>query len=460
MHISRHIKDFRELFEKHKTRYLEEWRELVAFQSVSADPDHHGDCIRCAEWLVEHLGAMGFESRLLETRTKPAVFAERKGSDNKPTVLFYGHYDVQPVDPVEEWTSPPFELTPRDGRLYARGASDNKGQLFYALKAIETLIRNDALDLSVKIIFEGEEESAGSSLAEALDGWRDMLAADVLMVIDTGTVRSGAPTIIMGLRGIVHLTARLTGAPRDLHSGVHGGVAPNPANAMARLVASLHNDDGSIAVEGFYDSLLPPSDRERELAGRTPFDLREYLDQAGVEPCAGEKEYSPVERVGFRPSLDANGIVSGYGGAGSKTIIPSAAIAKLTARLVPRQDPEFCLRAIVSHLERHAPKGLRLEITEEGVGGAGLRLDPDSSVVKRATAVLDGLTDLKTAFLWEGASIPVIPELAAAAGAEPLLVGFSREEDRIHAVDESFSVEQFRLGYLYVAGMLTSLQKE
>ena len=451
--------DFSTQFEQNKDRYVSEWTELVSFPSVSADPAHDADCIACAEWLVAHLQEMGFESRLLETATKPAVFAERKGADGKPTVLFYGHYDVQPVDPLDQWTSPPFELTPRDGRLYARGAEDNKGQLFYALKAIETLIQNNALDLTVKIIFEGEEECAGSSLSEALPGWKDMLAADVLMVTDTGMVRSGAPTIIMGLRGIVHLTATLTGAPRDLHSGVHGGLAPNPANAMARLVASLHNDDGSIAVEGFYDSLLPPSEHERKLAARTPFDPQVYRDQAGTEPCAGEKEYSPTERVGFRPSLDANGIVSGYGGTGSKTIIPSTAIAKLTARVVPDQDPEFCLKAIIAHLEKHAPEGLRLEITEQGVGGAGLRLDPDSPIVAQATEVLDQLTDLKTAFLWEGASIPVIPDLAEAAGAQPLLVGFGKEEDRVHAVDESFSLEQFRLGYLYVAGMLTSLQK-
>lgn len=451
--------DFSKLFDENRARYVEEWSELIAFPSISADPDHHEDCLACAEWLVEHLQGIGFDSRLLDTATKPVVFAERTGTEGRPAVIFYGHYDVQPVDPLDQWTSPPFELTPRDGRLYARGAEDNKGQLFYALKAIETLVRNDSLELTVKVILEGEEECAGSSLSESLPGWRDMLRADVLMVTDTGTVRSGAPTIIMGLRGIVHLTAKLTGASRDLHSGVHGGVAPNPANAMARLVASLHNPDGSIAVDGFYESLLPPSERERELAAVPPFDADLYRTQTGVEPCAGEKGFSPAERIGFRPSLDANGIVAGYGGAGSKTIIPAAAIAKLTARIVPDQDPHACLDAIMAHLHKHAPDGLRLEITEQGVGGAGLRLDPQSPIVARATEVLDRLTDLKTAFLWEGASIPVIPELVEATGAEPLLVGFGREEDRVHAVDESFSIEQFRLGYLYVAGLLTSLQK-
>lgn len=450
--------DFSGIFAENLARYVDEWRELVAFPSVSADPVHHDDCSRCAEWLVTHLTNMGFSSRLLDTGTRPAVFAERRGAEDKPTVLLYGHYDVQPADPEDAWTSPPFELTARNGRLYARGAEDNKGQLFYALKAIETLIRHDALELTVKVILEGEEESAGTSLSACLPAWTGMLKADVLLVTDTNTVRSGAPTIIMGLRGIVHLTAKLTGAPRDLHSGVHGGVAPNPANAMARLLATLHNPDGSIAVEGFYDSLLPPSDRERELAARLPFDEEMYREQTGVEPCAGEQQYSPAERIGFRPCLDANGIVSGYGGAGSKTIIPSTAIAKLTARIVPDQDPVFCLNTIIAHLRKHAPRGLRLEIIEQGIGGAGLRLDPDSPIVAQATRVLDKLTDQKTAFLWEGASIPVIPDLAAAAQAEPLLVGFGSEEDRVHAVDESFSIEQFRLGYLYVAGMLMSLQ--
>jgi acetylornithine deacetylase/succinyl-diaminopimelate desuccinylase-like protein len=449
--------DLGRTFERNWDRYLAEWQELLRFPSISAERAHDGDCLACAEWLVRHLAALGFASQLLPTPGKPAVFAERQGAPASPVVLFYGHYDVQPVDPLAEWVSPPFVPAWRDGRLYARGAQDNKGQLLFFLKAVETLCRQGGPMPTVKIVIEGEEESGSVGILRSLDGWRARLKADVLMVTDTGQVASLAPTIVMGLRGIIHLTAVLSGLRHDLHSGVHGGRAPNAAQGMAELVASLHHPDGRVAVAGFYDSVAPPTPRERSLAGQVPFDAAAYESQTGVPPVAGEPEFSPVERVGFRPSVDVNGIHAGFGGEGSKTVIPACAVAKITARLVPAQDPARCLNEIIAHLQAHTPAGLRLEIPEQCVAGGALRLDPDSALVAKAKAVLDALGAGPTAFLWDGASVPVVAALSQVSGAEPLLVGFGREEDRIHAPNESFSREQFRLGFLYAAAMLTAL---
>ena len=444
-------------FAENQQRYMDEWKEFLSFASISADPTHAADCLNCANWLVKHLTGIGFTSRLLETSGKPVVYAERQGKPGKPVVLFYGHYDVQPVDPLNEWQTPPFQPTLINQRMYARGAEDDKGQLFAMLKAMETLIQADALDCTVKIIIEGEEEYGSRGIASYLDKWHDLLKADILMVADTNMVKPGTPTIIMGLRGIISLEVTLIGPRHDLHSGMHGGVAPNPAAAIAALVAGLHNPDGSIAVPGMYNAVTEPTARESALSNACAIDADTYMTQIGVPPVAGEKRFTPAERLGFRPSIDINGIHSGYGGPGGKTIIPSRAIAKITARLVPNQDPEFCLNAIIAHLEQHTPTGLNLTITETSIGGRGFRLNLDSSLVEKAGGILNHISGKEPAFMWEGASVPIVSGLAKAAGAEPLLVGFGLEEDRIHAPNESYSIEQFRLGYLYGVLMLSSL---
>ncbi len=437
-------------------RILDEWKTLLAFPSVSTEPAHHQDCLDCAAWLRDHLADIGFESRLLETHTKPVVYAERKGDVTKPTILFYGHYDVQPVDPLDAWETPPFEATEIDGRIHARGAQDNKGQHFYALKAMESLIREKRLDQTVKIILEGEEESGSEGTTTSLPEWQDLLQADVLLVTDLSMRSPTTPAITLGLRGIVDLTVELSGPNKDLHSGMHGGLAPNPAMALARLLATLHDDEGRIAVDGFYDSVLPLSDKEKELIQEKAIDEADYKTATGVSPVAGEKGLPAAIRLGFRPCLDVNGIQSGFDGPGVKTIIPSRARAKLTARLAAGQDPEQAVNAIASHLEAHAPDGLTLEIPEKGASGAGFRLDPESPMLDLARNVLDNLCENPAELCWEGASIPIIADMAHISGAEPLLIGFGREEDRIHAPNESFSIEQFRLGYTCIYALLSS----
>ncbi len=445
------------IFAREQKRIVKEWQTFLKFPSISADPLYNRNCQDCAEWLVEHLQTIGFESELLETTTKPVVFAERKGSPDKPTVLFYGHYDVQPIDPENAWKTPPFAPTLRGNRLYARGAQDNKGQVFYTLKALETLIQRDALDSTVKIIIEGEEEYGSAGLHECMETWKERLQADILMVHDTATVRTGNPTIVMGLRGIAHLTVEIEGPDHDLHSGIHGGLAPNPAQGIAELLNGLFNDDGSIAVKGIYDGVLAPTAAELERAAATPFDADQYKQQVGTTAEGGQDGVNPTERVGFLPSLDINGVHSGYGGAGMKTVIPSRAIAKLSARLVPNQDPQAILEAITTHLYQHTPKGMLLTISDQGIGGPGFRLAPESPLVQKAQSALETLDSGPVAFLWEGASIPIVTGLSQVSGAEPLLVGFGHEEDHIHAPNESFSIEQFRSGFLYAALMLQSL---
>jgi acetylornithine deacetylase/succinyl-diaminopimelate desuccinylase-like protein len=448
-------KKLESIFKEKQDEFIEGWKDFLKFPSISADSHHNSDCRNCAEWLSNHLQEIGFSSELLENSSpKPVVYAERQGVEGSPVILFYGHYDVQPVDPESAWKTPPFAPELRDGRLYARGAQDNKGQVFYTLKAIEALIANGTQLPTIKIIIEGEEECSSGGISGSLDEWSDRLQADILMVHDPGTVRSGNPTITMGLRGIAHISVELRGPDHDLHSGVHGGIAPNPAQGIAELVAGLFNTDGSVAVAGFYDKVRQPTEHERKLAAATPFDNDMYKRMVGTEPYGGQHSIPAVERVGFMPSLDINGIHSGYGGEGMKTVIPSGAIAKISIRLVPDQDPEAVLDAVSNHLYRHVPQGMRLTTADRRVGGPGFRLDPDSEPIKRAYKALDELSDAPVAFLWVGASVPIVTALAAASGAIPLIVGFGHEDDRIHAPNESFSIEQFKSGFLYAALLL------
>ncbi len=449
---------FQSAFEQHREKILAQWMELLAFPSISTDPAHHHDCLACAEWEVQHLRAMGFDNaRLLPTPGNPVVFAERQGLPGKPVVLFYGHYDVQPVDPLEAWHTPPFAPTLIDGRMRARGAQDNKGQHFYALKAIETLIQQNALGATLKILIEGEEECGSHGIAAAMPNWRDLLKADLLLVTDIGMDGPRAPTITLSLRGMLHLTAELSGPVRDLHSGTHGGVAPNPAIGLARMIASLHNPDGSIAIPGYTDGIQPPTPDELEMIRAMPFDAAAYRKATGVPPTGGERARPVSERLGLRPTIEVNGFRSGFDGPGVKTIIPALARVKFTSRLAAGQDPARCLAALETHLRQHTPEGLTLTITEKGVGGSGFRLNPKSPWVTRATSVLQNLYGVAPIRRWEGASIPIIAELAKISGAEPLLVGFGLEEDSIHAPNESFALDQFRNGYLYVAHLLAGL---
>lgn len=446
-------------FEANRERFMSELSEFLAFKSISTDPAFAEDCARCADWLRKHLQKIGFKAEVIATEGRPLVYAERAGRAGSPVVLYYGHYDVQPVDPLDLWRSDPFRAELRDGRLYARGAQDNKGQTFYVLKALETLIADKSLTNTVKIILEGEEESGSPSIKVKLAELRNKLAADVLMVCDTGTVDANFSAITMGLRGIASFEFRLQGPKYDLHSGVHGGMVRNPAIEMARLLATLHENDGRIAIAGYYDGVPEIDPADRALCNAMPLKLEDYEAQIGAPAAGGELRFTPLERRGFRPTVEVNGLVSGYTGAGGKTIIPSHATAKISLRTVAGQDPARCMQLAIDHLRSRTPIGLRFELVASGVGGAALRLSSKLPLVQRAKSVLDRVTPAGTIFIWEGASIPIVADLAEAAGAEPLIVGFGLEEDSIHAPNESFAIEQFRKGYVYVSELLADLGK-
>ncbi len=441
------------LYHERESAFLDDWMSFLRIPAVSADPAHEGDCRHCAEWLTAYLGQCGFQAECIETGYKPLVFAQRTGELSRPVVLLYGHYDVQPADPLPAWHTPPFEPVIREGRCYARGAQDNKGQLMYAFAALRTLIAQGVPLPTLKLVIEGEEENCSAGIAAVMRREPSRFAADLMLVHDTNMDPSGVPAITMGLRGIVQLTATLHGAGHDLHSGMHGGLAPNPVQGLASLLAGLHDADGRIAITDYYDAVRPPTAGELELAEALPFDAAAYRAATGCLPTGGLRDTGAAMRVGFLPSLDFNGIYGGYQGPGVKTIIPAKATAKLSARLVPDQDPETVLQSIEAHLYRHTPPGFRLEIEERGAAGPGFRLDPASPTVALARAVL-GHDGAPVQLRWEGASIPIVASLAQVAGAEPLLVGFGLETDCIHSPNESFALDRFRQGFMYVCRLL------
>jgi acetylornithine deacetylase/succinyl-diaminopimelate desuccinylase-like protein len=441
-------------FARHRDRFISEWIEFLRFKSISSDPAYREDCEACAQWLHEHLQSVGFQSHLWESDTLPLVFGVLPGNPDKPTVLIYGHYDVQPPEPLDLWVSAPFEPTIRNGRLYARGAQDNKGQLFSIIKALEAL-KAEGVDLpTVKLLIEGEEESGSGALMHGLSTWGGNLTADILAVADTLQVAPHTPTITMGLRGIAKCEVEVHGPAHDLHSGLYGGVVLNPLQALSKILASLHNEDGSVAVPGFYDGVEVPSAEDRAHAQAAPIDYHKMSAELGVPLRGGERGLSPSERRGLRPTLEINGIGGGHQGPGGKTVIPSYAFAKLSMRLSGGQDPEETLRKVAVFLEASAPEGVRVVVSGASVGGAAFQLSISSAVVQRGRDAIRRAFNKEAVLFWEGASVPIIPMLAAAAGAEPLLVGFGLEEDLIHSPNESFSLEQFEDVFLYTVSLM------
>lgn len=433
---------------EHK-QIMERYTELLRYKSISTDSEFAPDCAACAQMLSDRLKKSGFMTEVIPTSGQPAVYASRTSASNTKTVLFYGHYDVQPVDPLSLWNTDPFEPTEKDGRMYARGAQDNKGQLSYVVSALESLIKEDSLKCNVKILLEGEEECGSKGILEALPKIKDKLKADILLVCDTGTFDPRMGCVTMGLRGIAHCEVKLQGPSKDLHSGVHGGLVKNPAVELSKMIVSLFDDRGKIAIPGFYDDVAEIDPEDRKLANSFSITPEMYKHMVGVLPTGGEQGLSFMERRGFRPTIEVNGMFSGYTGEGAKTIIPSYAQVKLSTRTVADQDPQKIVDMIVSYLKSKTPSDLTLEVVHAAAAGPALLVSSKSPVVAKAREILDGITGVPTLLLWEGASIPLIPELIKASGAAPLLVGFGLEEDNIHAPNESFSLDQFRKGYLF-----------
>jgi acetylornithine deacetylase/succinyl-diaminopimelate desuccinylase-like protein len=431
---------------QHESRFEEELKELLRIPSISADSRHQEDVRRAAGWLVEHLRQIGLQAELIETPGHPIVYAESPPVPGAPIALVYGHYDVQPPDPLDQWITPPFEPTERDGNLYARGATDDKGQLFTHVKGVEAhLATTGKLPLQVKFVIEGEEEVGSEQLDNYLARAAEKLACDCVVISDTAQFAPGVPAITCGLRGIAYYELLLSGPNSDLHSGVFGGGVTNPANTLCRMLASLVDAEGRITLPEFYDDVEPLEEAERGAIADLPFDEGALLRQLGVDGLSGEAGYSTLERRWTRPSYDLHGLVSGYQGEGAKTVLPATAQAKFSFRLVPKQDPKKITAALRRYLEPRVPPGIRMELVEYH-GGPGFVMSLESDTLHAAAAAIEMGFGRKPVFMREGGSIPIVNAFSKSLQADVLLLGWGQNDDNLHAPNEKFSLADFHRG--------------
>lgn len=436
-------------------------KELLAIPSVSTKPEHADDCRRAATWLHDQFTNAGLDSSLMETGTKqkrghPIVVAKNKHEAGRPTVLLYGHYDVQPPEPLDLWKTPPFDPTVRDGKLYARGASDDKGQTYAHVDAVLAWQANGGLPINLTILIEGEEENASENLEAFVKSYADDLRADVAVVSDTGQFAKGVPAITYGLRGLCYQEVVLTASNTDLHSGMFGGAVPNAANELVKLLASLHDDEGRVLVEGFYDDVRDLTETEREEWKALPFDEEKFLGDLGLKQGTGEAGYSTLERRWARPTLDINGITSGYQGAGAKTVIPAKASAKVSMRLVADQDWKDIREKFRKTLRDRCPASCSLEFIDHGGIGASV-LPIDSKAMQLAADAVEQGFEAKPVFIREGGSIPVGALFKSALGVDTLFVGFGLGDDNLHAPNEKFDLSAFHAGRRTAAALYAKL---
>lgn len=431
---------------KNSPRFLEELFTLMRIPSVSSLKEHKDDMQKCARQYVVLLMEAGADrAEIYPTSGHPVVYAEKIIDPGKPTVLVYGHYDVQPVDPIELWKSPPFEPVIRDGAIYGRGANDDKGQSFMHVKAFEYLVSRNELPCNVKFLLEGEEEIGSPSLKEWAVQNKDMLACDVILVSDTTMISEEVPSINTGMRGLAYMEVKVTGPDKDLHSGHYGGAIANPINVLCGMIDQLIDKQGRITVKGFYDDVVELSPEDRAMLARAPFDLEQYKKSVGVGDVTGEAGYSTLERTGIRPCLDVNGIWGGYTGEGAKTVLPSYACAKISMRLVPNQDHKKIARLFAEHFKSLAPATVSVEVKEHH-GGQGFLAPISSPMYKAAAKAVGQVYGIEPVPSRGGGSIPILAELEGILGASPLLMGFGLERDTIHSPNESYLLSQFYKG--------------
>jgi len=447
-----------EFVERERVRFREELFDFLRIPSVSARAEHAADTRHAAEWLGARMVEAGLEVEILDTPGHPVVLGEWRGAGAlAPTVLVYGHYDVQPPEPLHEWTSPPFEPVVRDGRIYARGAADDKGQLFMHVKALEAHLQSaGTLPVNVILLAEGEEEIGSPNLLAFVEAWRERLACDAVVISDSAMFAEGLPSLLFSLRGMAYVEIHVDAARSDLHSGAYGGAVPNPAMQLARMLATLHDDSGRIAVDGFYDDVVEWDQATRDSIRMLPFDEEEF--RAGVEAPAldGEEGYSVLERLWIRPTCEVNGLLSGYTGEGAKTVLPARAMAKVSFRLVPDQDPTRIAELLRAHLQRVAPDGVRVRVMELH-GGRPWRADPSGPLFDAAGRALEAVFGVAPVLTGEGGSIPIVGDFERILGARVLLVGFALPGANMHAPDEWLSVDNFDKGTLALARLYQEL---
>lgn len=436
----------KEYIEANKERFFDELFSLLRIPSVSSLDEHKPDMMRCAQRLTELLKEAGADhAEIYPTSGHPVVFASRTVDPSLSTVLVYGHYDVQPVDPIELWNSDPFEPEIRDGAIYARGANDDKGQLFMHVKAFEYLSRTGKLRHNVKFILEGEEEIGSPSLAAWARDHKDLLKADIILVSDTTMISEQVPSINCGMRGLSYVEIKVTGPDKDLHSGHYGGAVANPVNVLCDIVSSLIDRDGHITVNGFYDDVIELSAEDRAKLARAPFDPDEYKKFLNIAEVKGEKGYTTLERTGIRPCLDVNGIWGGYTGEGAKTVLPSEAHAKISMRLVPDQDSEKITELFEKHIRSIAPPYVKVDVKRYH-GGNGFLIPISSPAYQAASRAMTEVYGIEPVPSRGGGSIPILADLQKILGIDPLLMGFGLERDTIHSPNESYLLSQFFKG--------------
>jgi acetylornithine deacetylase/succinyl-diaminopimelate desuccinylase-like protein len=449
------MKDVIAFIDAHRTRFVDDLIDWLRIPSISSDPAHAADVKKCADHLAAKLRSLGAgRVETWPTAGHPAVFAEWIVGPTKPTLLVYGHHDVQPVDPLGEWVTPPFEPSIRDGRLWGRGAVDDKGQVYVHVKAVESFVKAaGALPINLKMIVEGEEEIGSANLDTLLREHATDLSADVVCVSDTAMFGRGIPSLCVGLRGLSYVEVFVDGPALDLHSGTFGGGVRNPVNVLAQMIAALHDPDGRVTVPGFYDAVIPISDAERREIAALPFDEREWLRSTGAPSTWGEQGYSTLERVWARPTLDCCGISGGFQGEGAKTIIPAQARAKISCRLVPNQEPDDIANKLKAELARLAPPGVRVRI-DVLHGGRPYLAPTDHPVFEVAKRAFTKAFGKPTVFMREGGSIPFVRTIADATGKPCLLMGFGQPDENAHAPNEWLDLGNYHLGiksaaYLY-----------
>jgi acetylornithine deacetylase/succinyl-diaminopimelate desuccinylase-like protein len=437
---------WKEYLESNKERFLNELLELLRIPSVSARSEHRDDMIKCAETVKQRLLDAGVDrSEVFTTEGHPVVYAEKIIDKNKPTVLVYGHYDVQPADPLDLWNSPPFEPVIKDDKIYARGACDDKGQFYMHVKALEVMNNTNTLPVNIKFIIEGEEEVGSPNLAKFVKQNSKLLGADVILISDTAMISLDSPSLDIGVRGLSYIEVEVTGPNRDLHSGVYGGAVANPITILAQMIASCHDEDNHITIPGFYDDVVESSKAERKLLAEAPFDKEEYKSDLGIKKLWGEKGYTTNERTGIRPTLEVNGIWGGYTGEGSKTVLPSKAYAKISARLVPDQSSADITKKLIKYFEEIAPASVTVKAIAHH-GGEPYMTPIDSPAYKAAAKAIKTTFGKEPVPVRGGGSIPICSLFEEELGVKIVFLGFGLDSDNLHSPNEKFDLANFYKG--------------
>ncbi|KAA8483830.1 acetylornithine deacetylase/succinyl-diaminopimelate desuccinylase-like protein [Arcticibacter tournemirensis] len=440
------MQEIKKYVDENKQRFLDELFELLRFPSISADPGFKGDVLKTADFVAGKLREAGAEKvEVCPTAGYPIVYGEKIVDASKPTVLVYGHYDVQPADPLELWKTSPFEPTIREGKIFARGACDDKGQFYMHVKAFELMQKTGTLPCNIKFMIEGEEEVGSENLGIFVKENKERLKADVVLISDTAMISLEDPSLETGLRGLSYLEVEVTGPNRDLHSGVYGGAVANPATILCKLIASLHDENNHITIPGFYDDVQSLSEAEREKLNEAPYNEAEYKEDLGVEELWGEQGYTTIERTGIRPTLEVNGIWGGYTGQGAKTVLPSKASAKISMRLVPNQKSSNITQLFKDHFERIAPKYVSVTVTEHH-GGEPVVTPTDSIAYKAAEKAIEQSFGKKPIPTRGGGSIPIVALFEEVLGIKTVLMGFGLDSDNLHSPNEKFDIANYYKG--------------